>query len=78
MVAIPGNDIPVTTPVASGRRTWKNTAILLLVGLLTFTTVSVIIYPGPSEVNEGRDNLPEKASAQPPRAGALMLMGVGS
>jgi hypothetical protein len=55
MVAIPGNDIPVTTPVASGRRAWKITAIRLLLGFLSFAAVSVIIYPGPREVNEGRD-----------------------
>jgi hypothetical protein len=55
VVAIHGNDIPATTPVASGRRTWKSTAIGLLLGFLSFAAVSVIIYPGPREVNEGRD-----------------------
>jgi hypothetical protein len=54
MVAIAG-DVPAKTPVASARRTWNNTAILWLLGFLTFVTVSLYPAPRPGEVNEGRE-----------------------
>jgi hypothetical protein len=79
MVAISGDDVPATTPVSDAQRTWKSTAILLLLGFLTFVSVSVFIIPGPGEVNEGRDfhHEPEAPPQPGPPAGSRMLMGVG-
>jgi hypothetical protein len=42
VVAISGDDFPTTTPAATGRRTRKNTAILLLLGFLSFASVSAL------------------------------------
>lgn len=54
MVAIPGNDLPVTTPVAGARRTRETTATLLLLGVLSFASVSVLPWPGPEQPSEDR------------------------
>ena len=54
MVAISGDDFPTTTPVATGRRTRKSTAILLLFGFLSFASVSVLPWHGPEEPSEER------------------------
>jgi hypothetical protein len=78
MVAIPGDDGTVTTPVANTRRTWTITAILLLLGFLTFAIVSVLISPSPVKVADERDlpHMPEAPPSGPP-PGSLMLLGVG-
>jgi hypothetical protein len=79
MVAIPGDDVPVTTPVEHARRTWKNTAIFLLLGFLSFAITAIWIDPwSPGKVGEERD-LPHEPEAPPPGPppGSLMLMGVG-
>jgi hypothetical protein len=52
VVAITGDNFPSTSPVATGRRTRKSTAILLLLGFLSFASVSVLPWLGPEEPTE--------------------------
>jgi hypothetical protein len=54
VVAISGDDFPTTTPAATGRRTRKNTAILLLLGFLSFASVSALPWLDPEEPSEER------------------------
>jgi hypothetical protein len=49
---------PKTTPLSDARRVWKDLAILLRRGLLSFALLLFLISPT-TEVNDGRDKLPE-------------------
>jgi hypothetical protein len=43
------------TPVVDGQRRWKATAILLLLGLISFAMVLPLTLPGSIKVDEERD-----------------------
>jgi hypothetical protein len=54
-------DFPsITTPLVAAQRRWKTTAILLLLGLISFAIVLSLTLPDSTEVNEGRDRVEEK------------------
>lgn len=72
MVAIPGNDLPATTPVVSASRTRSRTAIFLLLGVLSFVIAPIVIRPGPGELNEGRE-----FHREPPKLPAIRGGGGG-
>jgi hypothetical protein len=49
-----------TTPLLDGRRRWKTTAVLLLLGRILFAIVLPMTLPSSFEVNKGRDRVEEK------------------
>jgi hypothetical protein len=64
--------------VASAQETRIRTLVLFLLGFLTFVTVSVFIYPGPGEVNEGREHFHEAPNPpQTPIGRARMFFPLG-
>ena len=59
MVAISGNEVPRTTPLARAGRTRKALVVLLRTGVLSFAAVLCLTLRS-SDVNEGRDRLEER------------------
>ena len=69
MVAISGDDAPSTTPVASAQRTWTHTAIFLLLGMMTFASLSVLPYPHRGEIDRPEQFHRPEAPPQPAGGG---------
>jgi len=77
MVALSGDYAPPATPVVSAERTRRRTAILWLLGLVTFAALSVLPGAAPREVDGDREIHHDRELPPSDAPPTRMLMGVG-